>query len=151
MLEFVILPKQQKIYLTVASLCRLIFDFFTRITFRFGIFVVQFVQFFVIRCCEAAFRGDVNNQAHMAFVSESTTDDITSFSQHDVTPTQSDLCLLGQRDFLSSDGVRREIVNRRGRFVILVSAHRCCNCNREHCKFSSKLANEYQLRLARNR
>jgi len=53
-------------------------------TFRFGVFVVQFVQFFVIRCCEAAFRSDVYDQAHVVFISEPARDDITSFSQLDV-------------------------------------------------------------------
>lgn len=124
-------------FITITSQYRIAFNFpvMWEVTFRFSILVVQFVQFFVIRCCEAAFRGDVYDQAHVIFVSKPTRDDITSFPQRNFT--RSGLCLLGQRDFLSPDGVRREVINRHSRFVILVSAHRCYNCNRwKHWKFS---------------
>lgn len=47
------------------------FDFYiSEITFRFGVFVVQFIELLVIRGCKAAFWSDIYDQTHVALVSD---------------------------------------------------------------------------------
>lgn len=109
------------------------------ITFRFGVLVVQFVEFLVIRGCKTAFWSDIYDQTHVALISNDgqmfyyillTTYIISAIYRLD-------LCSLGQRDLLPLDRVGCEIVNRCGRVIILVSAHRCCNCNHESWMFET--------------
>lgn len=115
------------------------FVLIAEITFRFSVLVVQFVEFFVIRGCKTAFRSDIYDQTHVALIS----DDGQMFHYILLTTYiisaiyRLDLCLLGQRDLLPLDRVGCEIVNRCGRVVILVSAHRCCNCNHESWMFET--------------
>lgn len=135
--------KYEKIYMSDSPLKMK--SHIAKITFAFGILVVKFVQFLVIRWRKTAFRSNVHDQAHVVFVSESETKVRFPSSLPFVTRVFATYS-LGQRNLLSSDGIGRKIVNRCRRFVILISAHRCRNCNCNHLRFPS---DKYVMRAAR--